>query len=173
MVLESKQAVQSPAGLPDSCPSPLFCNLLIRFLLSERISVMSLRNAFHSPPGEVVECGRFFMTMTFWFSLFALTSPFPPPLPSAPPFFPFLFVSSLSSPPQRFVPRTVEGTASVSEAPAAARRAGWARPVISERVTRAATSTGPAARASVNAARAGTESTAPLVGGKATQGASL
>ncbi|KAL8191218.1 UNVERIFIED_CONTAM: hypothetical protein K2H54_070281 [Gekko kuhli] len=51
--------------------------------------------------------------------------------------------------------------ASVSEAPAAARRGGWERPVISERVTHAATSTGRAGTASVNAARAGTESTAP------------
>lgn len=75
--------------------------------------------------------------------------------------------SSLFSPlPQRFVQPTAEDTASASGAPAAARRDGWAQPVISERVTRAATSTGRAGTASVNAARAGTESTAPLVGRK-------
>lgn len=62
----------------------------------------------------------------------------------------------------RSVQRTAEDTAFVSEAPAAARRAGWAQPVISERVTHAAMSTAPAGTASVNAARAGTESTALL-----------
>lgn len=62
----------------------------------------------------------------------------------------------------RFVQRTAEDMAFVSEAPAAARRDGWAQPVISERVTHAAMSTGHAGMASVNAARAGTESTALL-----------
>lgn len=75
--------------------------------------------------------------------------------------------SSLFSPlPQRFVQRTAEDMAFVSEAPAAARRDGWAQPVISEHVTHAAMSTGHAGMASVNAAQAGTESTALLVGRK-------
>lgn len=78
-----------------------------------------------------------------------------------------LIPSSLFSPlPQRFVQQTAEDTEFASEAPAAARRAGWAQPVIRERVTHAAMSTGRAGTASVNAARAGTESTALLVGRK-------
>lgn len=62
----------------------------------------------------------------------------------------------------RFVQQTAEDTEFASEAPAAARRAGWAQPVINERVTHAAMSTGHAGMASVNAAQAGTESTALL-----------
>lgn len=60
----------------------------------------------------------------------------------------------------------MEVTAPVSEAPAVARRGGWEQSVISERVTHGAMSTGPAETANVNAALAGTESTAPLVGVK-------
>lgn len=59
-----------------------FCNLLIRFLLSERISGMSCRNSFHSPSGEVVECGCLFIITTFWVSLFTPTLPFPSRSPS-------------------------------------------------------------------------------------------
>lgn len=137
------------------CPS-LFCNILIRFLLSGRISVTSSRNSFHCPVRRGSEVCLLFWTITLWIFPLSLLSTHIP--------------SSLLSPlPQRFVQRTAEDMAFVSEAPAAARRAGWAQPVISERVTHAAMSTGPAGMASVNAARAGTESTAPLVGRKKTR----
>lgn len=52
----------------------------------------------------------------------------------------------------------------VCRALAAVTTAGWAPGVTRGRVTLAATSTAPARTASVNAVRAGTESTAPLVG---------
>lgn len=61
---------------------------------------------------------------------------------------------------------TVVSTAPALGVPAVAKRAGWGRRAISERVTRAATNTGPAGTASANAAPAGTESTAPSVRGK-------
>lgn len=89
-----------------------------------------------------------FLKITFWLT---------PSLSPTPLFSPL---------PQRFVQRTAEDMAFVSEAPAAARRVGWAQPVISGRVTHAAMSMGHAGTASVNAAQAGTESTALLVGGK-------
>lgn len=116
---------------------------------------MSSRNSFHCPVRRGSEVCLFFLTITLWISPLSLLSTHIP--------------SSLFSLPQRFVQRTAEDMAFVSEAPAAARRAGWAQPVISERVTHAAMSTGHAGMASVNAAQAGTESTALLVGRKKKQ----
>lgn len=93
-----------------------------------------------------------------------------PPFPPLPSSFPPLATPSFSLPPlpclpQRFVQPTVVATAFVCQAAAAATRAGRAPGVTRGRVTLAATSTAPARTASVNAAPAGTESTAPLVGG--------
>lgn len=65
---------------------------------------------------------------------------------------------------QRSARRTAARTACAWAARAAARKAGRAQPATREPATPAAPSTAPARTASVNAARDGTESTAPLVG---------
>lgn len=90
------------------------------------------------------------------------------PTPSLLP-LPFLFIFSPSlllslCLPQRFVQPTVVAMASVCRAPAAATTAGRAQGVTRGRVTLAATSTAHARTANVNAALAGMENTAPLVG---------
>lgn len=59
---------------------------------------------------------------------------------------------------------TVVAMAFVCRAPAVVTKAGWAPGVTRGRVTLAATSMALARTASVNAAQAGTENTAPLVG---------
>lgn len=66
--------------------------------------------------------------------------------------------------PQRFVQRTVVAMAFVCRAAAAVTKAGWALGVTRGRVTLAATNMALARTENVNAARAGTESTALLVG---------
>lgn len=65
---------------------PFFCNILIRFLLSARISVTGSRNSFHCPVRRGSEVWLLFFTITFWI--------FPPP-PFSPPLSPPL--SSLLS----------------------------------------------------------------------------
>lgn len=66
--------------------------------------------------------------------------------------------------PQRFVQRTVVATAFVYRAAAAVMMAGWALGVTRGRVTLAAMNMALARMENVNAVRAGTESTALLVG---------
>lgn len=63
-----------------------FCNILIRFLLSGRISVTGSRNSFHCPVRRGSEVWLLFFTITFWIF---------PPLPSL---HPYPLLSLLSSP---------------------------------------------------------------------------
>lgn len=77
---------------------------------------------------------------------------------------PASFSAPVSSEMQKSVRRTVARTACAWAARVAARRAGRAQPATSAPATPAAPSTAPVRTGSVNVARDGTESTAPLVG---------
>lgn len=92
--------------------------------------------------------------------------PLPSFLSATPPHLPHSPFSLFLCPclPQRFVQPTVVAMAFVCRAAAAAMTAGWAPGVTRGRVTLAATSMALARMGNVNAAPAGMESTAPLVG---------
>lgn len=167
-------------------------NGLIRFVLSKRIAPMRCRNFFSAAIRQGSEAWPSFSDNNFWICLLfffffstpvalshhRLVFPFHPILPKRRPpppfflsvclpphsFFFFLFLSLCSCLPQRFVQRTVVATAFAFQAPVAVTTAGRAPGVTRGRVTRAATSMALARTADVNAARAGTENTARLVG---------
>lgn len=139
---------------------------------------MRCRNFFSAAIRQGIGAWPPFLDNNSWISLFFtlvalsdrhLVFPFHPtsnPLPSFLSVFPHsLFVFFLCPClPQRFVQPTVVAMAFVCRAAAVVTKAGWALGVTKGRVTLAVTNMALARTEDVNAVRAGTESTAPLVG---------